>query len=150
MSGEALDALALQMTGFAAGIAMLVTLGHLFLARWMQALAERPGGFGSEYRALRMGLVVGLAAGVVFTLNAVASVAVVQNVAWVFIAAFYLQGLAVIHSMVATLEANRAWLLALYVLQLLQFPVMAVLLAGLGFVDNWTDLRARVGKQEHK
>ena len=144
VSGDALDALALQMTGFAAGFAMLVTLAHLFLARWMQSLVERPGGFGAEYHELRMGLVVGVLAGLAFTLNAVINVAVIQNVAWVFIAAFYLQGLAVVHSMVATLDAGRVWLVVLYVFMALQFPIVAVLLAGLGFVDNWTDLRARM------
>ncbi|MEL7449577.1 MAG: hypothetical protein AAFN78_10225 [Pseudomonadota bacterium] len=144
VSGEALDALALQMTGFAAGIAMLLTLAHLFLARWMQSLVERPGGFGAEYHDLRMGLVVGVLAGLAFTLNAIVNVAIVQNVAWVFIAAFYLQGLAVVHSIVATLDAGRVWLVVLYVFMALQFPIVAVLLAGLGFVDNWTDLRARV------
>ncbi|MEM9058592.1 MAG: hypothetical protein AAGD86_14025, partial [Pseudomonadota bacterium] len=147
VTGEALDALALQMTGFAAAIVTLVTLAHLFLARWMQSLAERPGGFGAEYRELRMGLIVGVLAGVLFTLNALVNVAVIQNAAWVFIAAFYLQGLAVVHSVVATLDAGRVWLIVLYALQLLQFPVLAVVLAGLGFVDNWTDLRARVRRR---
>ncbi len=150
VTDEALDALALQMTGFAAGIATLVTLGHLFLARWMQSLVEQPGGFGDEFRELRMGLIVGVLAGVIFTLNTVTTIAVIQNVAWVFIAAFFLQGLAVIHSIVATLGPGRAWqlglLLVLYVFLLVQFPVASVLLAGLGFVDNWTNIRARVRK----
>jgi hypothetical protein len=58
-----------------------------------------------------------------------------------------LQGLALVHALVAQRKANGAWLVALYVLLLLPMLMvqLAILLAAVGWLDTWLDLRTRWG-----
>jgi hypothetical protein len=58
-----------------------------------------------------------------------------------------LQGIAVVHGLVARSGANVGWLVAMYVLLLLPMVTTqtALTLAVAGMVDNWMDFRTRMG-----
>jgi hypothetical protein len=64
----------------------------------------------------------------------------------VFLGAFVLQGLAVLHFARDALGLSGAWLAATYVLLFLPFTTLFVqgALAACGFLDNWMPLRPRL------
>ncbi len=62
----------------------------------------------------------------------------------VVIAVYLFQGLAVAHGVVKRRNAGRGWLIALYVLLFFAFARIAVLVALLGMLDAWVDLRRRL------
>lgn len=133
------ETLASRMSGATGVSVMLVALCALFLGRSWQAAAVRPGGFREEFHALSLGRIpavlcvalVGLAFALDGTLwDAFAFVAVV---------AFFVQGLAVAHAIVARRGLAKGWLIGLYVLLLL--PHTVLMLAALGLADNIVPLR---------
>jgi hypothetical protein len=68
------------------------------------------------------------------------------DAAWVFLGAFVLQGLAVLHAAREALGLSGVWLGATYVLLFLPFTTLFVqgALAVFGFLDNWIPLRPRL------
>jgi len=141
-----LDAWAPVMTGVLGAAVVLGFVVTLLLARWWHAVLDNPGGFGREFRALRLDprLTLGVAA--------VAALALVANDLTGGLAAdllgpalvlYMFQGLAVAHALVAGRNASMWWLVALYVLLGLIPPHMALLLALVGVSDTWLDYRAR-------
>lgn len=112
----------------------------LFAGRWGQAVLDKPGAFGAEFRSLRMGKVLGVIAGAVFVAGWLTGVGLLTNLTLVLQLAFLLQGLAVVHALVAAGALGSIWLVSMYVLMLLVAPVIVIL----GFVDNWIDLRRLV------
>jgi hypothetical protein len=137
--------LARWMTGaFAAALVSQLLFG-LFIARWWQALLYNPGGFGEEFRALRLSRSFGIATLLLLAaLPFVDGVGFVANVLLVFGRLLMLQGLAVAHQVRALKNARPAWLVGLYVLLVLFMPQSLLLLACVGLVDLWGDIRARV------
>ena len=133
------------MTGaFAATFYFQALLG-LFLGRWWQSLLYNPGGFGAEFRDLRLGKGLG-----VLGLALMAFILVMGENQWaadlliLITPLFLLQGLALIHWLVKAMQANRGWLIGLYALFLLALPHAQVLTAGLGLADIWVNVRAKV------
>ena len=61
--GQIVDVVAPWMVGGVAATWTLQLAVSVFLARWLQALLYNPGGFGSEFRALRWGYCVACAVG---------------------------------------------------------------------------------------
>ena len=63
-----------------------------------------------------------------------------------------LQGLAVVHAVVARSGASVGWLVAVYVM--LALPVVmaqtALVLAVAGLVDNWMNFRTFFGSKDHE
>lgn len=143
---ELLDAWAPAMTAF---LGAAVTFGFvltLLLARWWHAVLDNPGGFGREFRELRidrrMGIVVAVLALATLVFNR-ASGGLAADLLAPAATIFLFQGLAVAHAVVAAREASVGWLVGLYVLLGLLPPHVGVVLACLGFVDSWVDLRRR-------
>lgn len=137
--------LALIMTGTSAMLLSLSLIISLFIGRWWQAMLYNPGGFGDEFRRLRLGkqsamllLLLLLAAG----LSGNAFLA--QNLPMVVLLPFLLQGLAVVHALAKRSNAHAGWLVGTYLLLFVTGP-MALLLAFAGVVDNWFDFRAFFG-----
>lgn len=136
------------MTGtFAAGLVFQVLLG-VFIGRWWQAVLYNPGGFGADFRSFRLHplfAIVGL--GLVGLIGFVKGPGMVPDLLMVLSPLWLLQGLAVIHQLHAARGAHRGWLVGLYVLLILFMPQAEVLVACLGLVDIWADLRARLGRR---
>ena len=145
---DALDGVAPLMTGLMAAGTVFGLFVTLLLARWWHALLDNPGGFGKEFRALRVDrrlavVVIAIAAGAFITDGAVRSVC--GELLWLAGVVYIFQGLAVIHSVVVSRGAAVGWLVALYVLLAVFPPQVLVLLAIGGFIDTWVDLRYRLG-----
>lgn len=147
LSDDAVRALSLVLTGTVGAVTLLVSLGALFIGRAWQAAMHRPGGFGLEFRELRLGTVLLAIASVVFVAAGLSGLTVLQNLTLVLLSAYLLQGLAVVHAFVAATASGLGtlWLAATYValVVLMQFAVPA--LAGLGFLDSWFNFRSRLG-----
>jgi len=154
VSGEILDEagsqalvgqLARWMTGIFAASFYFQVLLALFIGRWWQAALYNPGGFGAEFRVLRLHPAAGLlgaASFVAFYLTGEAgwSAELVLLVSPLFL----LQGIAVVHALATSFRLQRAWLIGFYALLVLAMPHAELLVAGLGFADIWTDIRAKL------
>ena len=136
------------MTALSVAALVFGVLLSLLLARAWQAGLYNPGGFGAEFRALRLGKRFALAALLIAALAAVpqigAAAAVAADTLFTLLLVYLLQGLALAHALVRRLQAQRGWLIGLYVLLLVAAPQVMPLLALLGWVDAWVDVRNRV------
>jgi hypothetical protein len=141
---EALDRMALLVPGvIAAALSLTLAIG-LILGRWWQAVLYNPGGFRADFHALRHGPAAAVAAGVIFILSALLASPVLENMALVAMLVMLFQGLAVCHALVHCRRMNGAWLVPVYgMLVLIPLPALAAL-AGIGIIDNVTDIRARL------
>jgi uncharacterized protein YybS (DUF2232 family) len=143
-----LDDVAPLMTGLVAAGTVFGLFLTLMLARWWHALLDNPGGFGKEFRALRVDRRVAVVA-IIITALALFTEGTVRSVCgellWLVGVVYIFQCLAVIHSVVVSRGAAVGWLVALYVLLAVFPPQVLVLLAIGGFIDAWVDLRHRLG-----
>jgi uncharacterized protein YybS (DUF2232 family) len=134
-----IDGIAKMMTGAMGVSVMSVALGALFLARSWQAGLFNPGGFQTEFHALSLGKNAALSCVLVIVLSVVQNGQLAGAIAFVVIFAFFIQGLAVSHSLVKQRGMHRFWLYGIYVL--LVIPHTMLLLAALGLADNIFRLR---------
>ena len=149
---QVVESLAPHMPGAPTGIA-IGAMVLLFLARWGHAVLDNPGGFGKEFRALRMDRRVAFAAialglGAVF-LRGFAS-GLLPELFNLVVALYVVQGIAVAHAVVKQRRASGGWLAGMYLLLALP-PLSGILMIGLsvaGFSDAWLDYRARYGLPE--
>jgi len=136
------------MTGImAAGMVMNALLG-LYLARSWQATLFNPGGFRGEFYGLRLGRVSAYVALVVIALSLLplgGLATMAGEVAIVVLSLYILQGLAMIHAIVAHRKLHVAWLVVLYGVTLFVMPHLLVVVALFGLVDTWIDFRRREG-----
>lgn len=144
-----LDEIAGLMTGMVgAAVAMGVALS-LFLARWWQALLFNHGGFSREFRALRLGRGPALVTVLLLALNwaQLPGIVLLTDLLPLALLLCMLQGVAVVHGVVAGTGARKGWLAAMYVMLLLPMVTTptALTLAVAGMVDNWMDFRAYFG-----
>lgn len=133
-----------MMTGLAAGFWMLGHWLALVAGRWCQAVLYKPGGFRSEFHALRLGPGMTIAAGLVFIAATLTGQALIMNLALVLVLVYAVQGLAVMHGVVGYGGLHWLWLAVLYVLAGLLLPHMIALMAVTGFIDQWADFRAKI------
>ena len=134
-----IDGIAKMMTGAMGVSVMSVALGALFLARSWQAGLVNPGGFQKEFHALSLGKNAALVCVLIIVLSVVQDGQLAGAVTVVVIFAFFIQGLAVSHSLVKQRGMHRFWLYGIYVL--LVIPHTMLLLAALGLADNMFRLR---------
>jgi len=140
---ELIDQAAPLMSGMLAASAVVGATTSVLLARWWQAGLYHPGAFGDEFRALRLGRV---AAGILVVICAAAlalPAILLDGLAFVALAVYLFQGLAVAHGVAKQRGMGTVWLTGLYIIGLLALPQMVMALALLGVVDAWLDFRAR-------
>lgn len=133
------------MTGaFGAGLVLQWLLG-LFLGRWWQALLYNPGGFGAEFRDLRLHRILGILGLVILlALGLARGPGLVADLLVVLLPLYLLQGLAVVHQVRLARGLGPGWLFAVYAALVVFMPHAALFLACLGLIDIWADLRARL------
>lgn len=133
-------------------VAVMVTSACIvFLARWAHAALDNPGGFGREFRALRVGRSFATGAGVVAVLALFAApsgAGVGHDLLVLIVAACAIQGIALVHGLVALRGGARGWLIAMYASLLLVTPVAVLVLSVAGFSDAWIDYRARFERSQ--
>jgi len=132
------DTLARTLWGWVAVLTMLLAMCALFLARWWQSLPERAGSFGEEFRGLRLGLVLGIAAALVIPASLLTDQTLVGDIGRLFLGSLVIVGLAAAHRAVAQGKLGTVWLWVTYVMLVVVAPAGVAVLAGWGFVDNWT------------
>lgn len=139
-----IEQIANLMTGMMAVAFMLHLLGSLFLARWWQAMHLNPGGFGREFREIRLGRVVaGVSVGLLIVAFALGDEGgtLLIDLLMVMGMLFMLQGIAVVHGLVFNRKAHQGWLIGLYVLLTVAMPQTVMTLALAGLIDNWFNFR---------
>ena len=136
----ALGPIATWMTGALGASIALSALVALFVARHWQAALVNPGGFGTEFRALSLGSAAALGTLALIAAAAVLGGPLLVGLAVVACAGFVLQGLAILHALVAKRSLPVFWLYAIYAL-LVMVPYLWPLLLALGLLDNRVPLR---------
>jgi hypothetical protein len=128
------------MTGAMVASGVLSLGLGLFIARAWQATLYNPGGFGPEFRRLRLGRALPLVTAGAFLLGALADLQFPIDLAMVAASVLFLQGIAIVHA----LAGDRVIVLGvMYVALLFALPQLFMLLSGVGLVDNYVDLRSR-------
>lgn len=147
-AGAILAQLARWMSAVLAAALLVQFLLALLLARWWQALLYNPGGFGEEFRALRLHRSVALITLVVgvIALTLMPQIGLHTDLLLVLGVAFAFQGLAVAHGLRALERVGRGWLVLTYVFLVVLLPQTALLLAITGWLDVWVDFRARAAR----
>lgn len=137
------------MTGAFAAALVLQYLLSLFIARWWQAQLYNPGGFGEEFRSLS----VGRAAAVLFLVLLLWAVltqgaGMAADFIPVLGVLLLLQGLSFVHWLANRRALQQGWLVGLYVLLVFFMPQVSLLLASVGLVDVWVNIRGRVERRD--
>jgi hypothetical protein len=122
---------------------LLSVLLSLMLGRWWQALRFNPGGFGAEFRELRLGRYPALLAVLVFAGTLLWQWPLLVNLALLLLVIYALQGIALAHALVNRRRLAPGWLVGFYLLLLL-LPQSFFLVCLLGVIDAWVDFRIRV------
>ncbi|MFC1602438.1 DUF2232 domain-containing protein [Pseudomonadota bacterium] len=142
-----IESLAPWMTGILAAGLYLQLMAGLLMARWWQAALYNPGGFRQEFHSLRLHKTLAYIAApiLVFGFNTEMSGAglLINYAAVLLVAAYFVQGLAFVHGLMALIGAHGGWLIAMYVLLIVALPNMFGLLFAAGYADAWFDFRAR-------
>ncbi len=152
-SAEQMDFIAGQMHAWTLLAVFAMLAATTLLARWWQAELYNPGGFGSEFRELRLPrsatvVAAALALAASFGRDAVLVVALAGDACVLLVVLFALQGLAVIHFLARVRGLAGAWLTTLYVMLALVPQVAGPILATTGLADNIVDFRRlRAGRQ---
>lgn len=132
------------LPGFlAAGAGLSLSLTML-LGRFWQAVAWNPGGFGQDFRELRIGRGHALLAGLLLGATGYIDVPLLTVIGLVLAVPLLLQGFAVLHGVVRRMKLNEAVLWGAYVVLFLLPAVTIMLMVAIGALDNWTDFRRRL------
>ncbi|MBO0496763.1 MULTISPECIES: hypothetical protein [unclassified Pseudomonas] len=135
------------LTGLIAALLQVVSVLSLIVGRYWQALLYNPGGFGREFRSIRIpaGPAMLLLACMVVGPNfgpQMALLAPICSVPLVF------AGLALIHGLVARKRLAKFWLVGLYVTLLLFMQLIYPLLVVLAIIDGLIDFRGRLASKD--
>jgi len=135
------------MTGTFAAALAIISILSLIIARNWQALLYNPGGFGEEFRQIRIGKQASIALVVAIVIAVLSSNQLIIELIMVGIAIFLFQGLSLAHAIVKQRNMSTRWLIGLYILMFLLPIQMIVLLATFGIIDNFADFRTKVAGQ---
>lgn len=148
-----LDLMTKMRSGLVASVMASSLIMTMLLGRWWQSLLYNPGGFRQEFHALQLGKSMAASTAVLIVLATVTKGAIgnmALNLLGVVFLIYLVQGMALVHSLVAITQAVRGWLVGVYVLLfigLVVFPPVLMLLVFAAFIDTWINFRARVARQ---
>lgn len=143
---DLIEASAARMWGVVAWVLLLNTMIAGFVGLYCAGLLAKAERLGPAFRDLKAGRSLATLAAVVGLISLASGWGWPTDATWVFLGAFVLQGLAILHSACKTLSLGTGWLALVYVLLFIPFTTLFVqgALALFGFVDNWFPLRARL------
>jgi hypothetical protein len=135
------------LTGLIAALLQVVSLLCLMLGRFWQAQLYNPGGFGREFRALRLPtpLAMLLLVGMLLGPNLGPQMAMLTPLCSVPLA---FVGIALLHGVVAQGRLGKFWLVGLYITLLLFMQLTYPLLVVLAIVDSLLDFRGRFERKQ--
>ncbi|UTW09435.1 hypothetical protein [Pseudomonas benzenivorans] len=134
------------LTGLLAALLQIVSLLSLMLGRYWQALLYNPGGFGREFRALRLppAQAMLLLVGMLLSPNLGPQLAMLTPLCSVPLA---FAGIGLLHGLVAQGRLAKFWLVGLYITLLLFMQLTYPLLVVLAIVDSLFDFRGRFARK---
>jgi hypothetical protein len=133
------------MTGTIVALHMSIGLiAPLLIGRSWQAKLFNPGGLREEFNQLRFSRAFFVVTSLITVLAVLTKSPVDDNIVLVLIMAYMFYGLAVVHGSVDRAGVGSKWLAGVYVLMLVLGQLVIGMLAALGFVDTWLDVRARI------
>ena len=132
------------LNGLIAALLQVVSVAALILGRYWQAALYNPGGFGSEFRAIRIPLwpAVLLLACMLIGPNFGPQMAMLTPLCSV---PLVFAGLALMHGLVKAGKLGRFWLVGMYVTLVLFMQLIYPLLVVLAIADSLIDFRGRIG-----
>ena len=135
------------LNGLIAALLQIVSVLSLILGRYWQALLYNPGGFGREFRAVRLPLVSALMLLVCMLVgpnfgSQAAMLTPLCSVPLVF------AGLALMHGLVAEKRLAKFWLVGMYITLLVFMQLIYPLLVLLAIVDSLIDFRGRLASKD--
>ncbi len=138
-----IDALAPWMAGGLGAAWFIQLVLSLFLARSWQSVLYHPGGFGQEFRELRLGFWLLLLVPVLLLSSMLGEPGFLAQLALVGMSAFFIQGVALVHGLVANYKAGQSWLIGFYLLLIIGIPASFTAVSAAGYADGWLNIRAR-------
>ena len=135
-----LMALTYVATGLQIAILLSSSLGHVLLARWMQAKLYNPGGLRQELQGLRVDKVFPLLV-IACALAAKLEVYSVLDALPVLLLPCLLVGLALLHEL--WLQANKVRTIVFYIAFVVFFQYMGAVVVMIALMDSYIDFRAR-------
>ncbi|MGI4836392.1 MAG: hypothetical protein ACRYF9_02100 [Janthinobacterium lividum] len=135
------------LTGLIAALLQAVSVLALILGRYWQAVLYNPGGFGREFRAIRIPLwpALMLLACMLVGPNFGPQIAMLTPLCSV---PLVFAGLALMHGLVVRGTLGKFWLVGLYVTLLLFMQLIYPLLVVLAIVDSLIDFRGRLAPKD--
>ena len=131
------------MNASMAGTYLATGIGMTMLARSWQAGLYNPGGFRTEFHALRLSPAVAVVCTVTMVIGPVLGLNAMLLI-WVAGTPLFLASLALIHGIVGRKKLSGQWLVLFYIALVLLGPSLMILLVVLAFVDSWLDIRKRL------
>lgn len=135
------------VTGLYAAILFLLAALSLLLARSWQAHLYNPGGLQKEFHQLRYGASASVAGLVLLAAAVLTRWEIFYSLGILVVAVFALQGIAIVHALIARRDLGRGWLIGIYVLALFLMPESLLFLAATGLTDAWLNYRNRIGNK---
>lgn len=127
----------------AVGIALNMVL-FLVLARWWQSALYNPGGFGEEFKGLRLSPIIAsalIAVIVILMSIGVFTSAPLQKWIGLITLPMVLASIALVHWTVAEKSMSRSWLISFYLMMIFMFQLVTPVLVATALMDSWFDLR---------
>jgi hypothetical protein len=123
---------------------LMVWIGMVLLARWWQTRLYDMTPFSTEFQAIALGnSLAGLMALMLALVLFMPEQSLIQDTLGVLSLVFMLQGLALIHFWQSVKKVSKGWLVLIYVL-LGVLPQMMMMVATLGWLENWINWRDKI------
>ncbi len=131
------------ISGVIAYILAFNGLTGVLIGRWLQSKLYNPGGFGSEFRELRLGVVFSV---VCFALSV--GLRYLGDGYWwwsnLFAIPLLLVAIAIAHQVVKARDLSLPWLVLSYFAVFIFMPIVMCI----GFMDTWVNFRSRLQKKQ--
>lgn len=114
----------------------------LMLGRWWQGKLYHPGQFQQDFYQIRLPKGLAYLAVLLAIAGLMIKTGLVQDLSGVMMAGLMFPGLAIAHHAVAMRKMSSGWLVGLYIVLFL-FPQAILILATIGLIDTWVDIRSR-------
>lgn len=134
-----------MISGVLAALHALVFILCLLLGRFWQSTFYNPGGFGTEFKQLRLPLVFSLPV-ILVLLSASQLAPELAGIMPVFTIPLMIAGLALFHGLVSITKASPTWMVVIYIGLFVLGPYMYTLLIFVALLDSSFNFRERLKK----
>jgi hypothetical protein len=138
------------LVGFFALGQAYAMIAALLLARWWQSTLYNPGGFGMEFRALRLSppLSIGLVA-VIAACFAMGDPAFGRWIPLLTVP-LVISAIALVHWLIRDRQLGTNWVVAFYLVLFVMIQLLYPLLASVALLDSWINLRKKFGTPDNE